>query len=60
MSKVTVNDSLCTGCGLCEGSCPEIFKVMQDNVARVIAQDCKSHDLKQIASECPVEAIIIR
>lgn len=60
MAKVTVNDSLCTGCGLCEGSCPEVFKVTQDNVAHVISQDCKSHDLQQIASECPVEAITIR
>lgn len=60
MPKVTVDASLCTGCGLCEGSCPEVFKVMEDNVAHVIAQECKLHDLEQIAAECPVEAISVR
>ena len=60
MSKVIVNDLLCTGCGLCEGSCKEVFKIMEDNIAHVIAQDCKIHDLRQIAAECPVEAISVR
>jgi len=59
MSKVVINDSLCTGCGLCEGSCPEVFKVMEDNIAHVVAQKCDLHDLKQIAGDCPVEAITV-
>lgn len=60
MPKVIVDASLCTGCGLCEGSCEEIFKIMEDNIAHVVGQDCKLHDLKQIAAECPVEAISVR
>lgn len=57
MGKVVVNSELCTGCGLCENSCPEVFKVEDDNIARVIATSCGEHDLKEIATNCPVEAI---
>ena len=60
MAKVVVDASLCTGCGLCESSCPEVFKVMEDNIAHTISQDCKSHDLKQVVADCPVEAIAVK
>jgi len=59
MAKITVDESLCTGCGLCEGSCPEVFKIESDNLAHVISQSCDQHDLKQVAADCPVEAIKI-
>ncbi len=55
--KVTVDDSLCTGCGLCADSCPEVFEVADDNLAHVKADNCQSHDLNQVAADCPVEAI---
>lgn len=54
--KITVDASLCTGCGLCESSCPEVFKVEDDGIAKVIGSS-SSCDLKQIAADCPVEAI---
>jgi ferredoxin len=56
MAKVTVDASLCTGCGLCASMCPDIFEVGEDNIAHVIATlgDC---DLNEAASTCPVEAI---
>ncbi|MFH1790858.1 MAG: ferredoxin [Candidatus Omnitrophota bacterium] len=57
MAKVTVDDSLCTGCGLCASVCPEVFEVGDDNLAHVKADDCKSCDLSEVASQCPVEAI---
>lgn len=60
MAKITIDDSLCTGCGLCEGSCPEVFKVEDDNLAHVIADNCALHNLRQIASDCPVEAIAVK
>ncbi|MFH1201793.1 MAG: ferredoxin [Candidatus Omnitrophota bacterium] len=57
MAKVTVDASTCVGCGLCEQSCPEVFKMESDNIAHVISQACKSCDLKEIAEQCPVTAI---
>jgi len=57
MAKVTVDASTCVGCGLCEQACPEVFKVEGDGIAHVKAQSCNQHDLKDIASQCPVNAI---
>lgn len=58
MAKVAVDESLCTGCGLCETTCPDIFK-MEDNLAKVVSQDKSSCDVQQTADDCPVEAIKI-
>lgn len=57
MAKVTIDETLCTGCGLCESSCPEVFKLEDDGLAHVIADTCPDHDLKEIAQQCPPEAI---
>ena len=57
MSKVTIDESLCVGCGLCESSYPEVFKVEDDGIAKVISQSYKNHDLKEITEQCPVSAI---
>ncbi|MDP2860118.1 MAG: ferredoxin [bacterium] len=52
-------ETLCTGCGLCAASCPEVFKVEDDNLAHVKSTKPCDCDLKQVASECPVEAISV-
>jgi ferredoxin len=57
MAKISVDKNLCTGCGLCAANCPEVFELNEDNIANVKAQSCDSCNLKQIASECPGEAI---
>lgn len=57
MAKVTVDASTCVGCGLCEQSCPEVFKVEGDGIAHVLAQACATHNLAEIADQCPVTAI---
>jgi len=56
MAKVSVDDSVCVGCGLCEQLCPEVFK-LEDGIAKVKASGCSQHNLSEIASQCPVEAI---
>jgi len=60
MAKVSIDASVCVGCGLCEQACPEVFKIEGDGVAHVIGQSCSKHDLKDIASQCPVEAIKVQ
>ena len=57
MSKVSVDNATCVGCGLCEQSCPEVFEVQGDGLAHVKAQSCALHNLEEIAQQCPVESI---
>lgn len=59
MAKITVDASTCVGCGLCEQNCPEVFKIEGDGIAHVIAQSCDKHNLKEVAEQCPVNAITI-
>lgn len=57
ISKIWIEEG-CTSCGLCEGICPEVFKV--EDVATVI-QGVNFADyadkIKEAAESCPVEVI---
>lgn len=57
MAKVSIDVSTCVGCGLCEQSCSEVFEVQGDGIAHLKAQSCPTHNLKEIAEQCPVNAI---
>jgi ferredoxin len=57
MAKVTVDEALCTGCGLCAASCPEVFEMNDTDKAIIKSENAGGCDLNQVASECPVEAI---
>lgn len=59
MAKVTVDASTCVGCGLCEQACPEVFEIKDDGIAYVKKEECSGCDLKEIAEQCPVNAIKI-
>ena len=59
--KAVVDAELCTGCGLCEDTCPEVFK-MGDEIADVIADEVPEEAVescKEATEGCPVEAIIL-
>jgi len=58
MAKVSVDNSACVGCGLCEQLCPEVFGV-QSGIAHIKAQACSTHSLQEVAEQCPVSAIKI-
>ncbi len=57
--KAIIDESLCTGCGLCADSCPEFFEMQEDKAIVKVgavpddAVDCTN----DAASNCPVEAI---
>jgi ferredoxin len=57
IKKVWIEEG-CTGCGLCEDICPEVFKV--EDVATVIEgvnfADFENK-IKEAADSCPVEII---
>jgi len=59
--KVKIDNDLCTACGLCVDSVPDIFK-MGDDVAEVITADVSAdleEDVQNAVDDCPVEAILV-
>ncbi|MBN2552614.1 MAG: ferredoxin [Spirochaetales bacterium] len=59
--KVRIDADLCTGCGLCSDSVPDVFK-MGDDIAEVIVADVPANlesAVKEAADDCPAEAIIV-
>lgn len=57
--KAKVDPDLCTGCELCAGVCPEVFR-MEDGKAVAYASPVPpAHEAacKDAAAQCPVEAI---
>lgn len=60
--KVLVEADLCTGCGLCEETCPDIFKLNEDDdVAEITKTDYDENDeecIEEAVEICPTEAII--
>ncbi|MFA7158784.1 MAG: ferredoxin [Kiritimatiellia bacterium] len=59
--KAKVDKNLCTGCGLCADTCPEVFQ-MDDAVAKVICETVPKQaegTCRDAADNCPVEAIAL-
>ena len=59
--KVKIDADLCTACGLCVDSVPDVFK-LGDDVAEVITADVPAdfeNDVQAACDDCPVECIII-
>ena len=57
--KYFVNDS-CIGCGLCSGTCPEVFSMSDAGVAVAIDAEVPANCLDSAAEaqdNCPVSAI---
>jgi ferredoxin len=59
--KAKIDKDLCTGCGLCPDTCPEVFQMDRDK-AKVIVDvvpDGVEKTCNEAAESCPVEAISI-
>lgn len=60
--KPVVDEDLCIGCGNCEDVCPEVFRLMDDGFAHVIAEN-PGPELygctRDAQDACPVAAISI-
>ena len=61
MSKIPyVDQDECTGCGLCEEICPEVFRMNEDDVSEVYAADGAPEDkIQEAIDSCPVECIYL-
>ena len=59
--KVRIDEKLCTGCGLCEETLPEVFELVDDIavVKETHIKDVLSEKVKEAADDCPAEAIIV-
>ena len=57
--KAEVDKDKCIGCGLCEATCPEVFKLNND-ISQVIVDRVPPEardSCQQAADNCPVQAI---
>lgn len=58
--KVRVDEDLCIGCGICEGTAPEVFSLENGPVAEVIMDPVEvefQESARQAAEDCPEVAI---
>ena len=57
--KATVNED-CIGCGMCEGTCPDVFALNDDGVAEAQVEEVPADagdSAQEAADNCPVSAI---
>jgi ferredoxin len=59
MAKIPIVDQdECTGCGLCEDTCSEVFQLNDDGVAEVHDPEGATEDkIQEAMDSCPVECI---
>ena len=61
MGVPKVDPDLCTGCGICEDICPDVFEIGDDGLSHVIDPNaCEDAGCcEEAADECPEGAITI-
>ncbi|RKY40169.1 MAG: ferredoxin [Candidatus Omnitrophota bacterium] len=57
--RIMIDENACVGCGLCVNSCPDCFEMGENGIAKVKSQECTGCDVKEVATQCPVNAIKI-
>lgn len=57
--KAVIDRSGCIGCGLCAGTCPEVFRMAEDGLAEVYApvDDTVIESAKEARDNCPASVI---
>lgn len=57
--SVKINKKICIGCGICASSCPDNF-LMEDNGKAKVLKNENLECAKNVAENCPVNAIIVK
>jgi ferredoxin len=58
--KVKIDESACTGCEACVQTCPAVFEMGDDGLAKVKVTDVpagEENNAKEAASACPATCI---
>lgn len=58
--KAKVDQSACTGCGVCAEGCPEVFVMNDEALSQVIVDEVPAgceDKVREAASACPVTCI---
>lgn len=58
--KAMLDRSGCIGCGLCADTCPEVFRMAEDDLAEVIRDDVPENledKAEEARDNCPVSVI---
>lgn len=61
--KAEVNQDTCIGCGLCAATCPDVFSIGDDGLAKAIEEEVATSDesaAEDARDGCPVSAIDIK
>jgi ferredoxin len=61
MGVPKVDPDLCTGCGICEDICPDVFEIGDDGISHVIDPNAcdDAGCCEEAADECPEGAITL-
>ena len=54
---VKIDKNKCIGCGLCVGTCPDMFKLIDSGKAECVNQSGDKDCVEQAVSDCPAGAI---
>jgi len=57
--KAKVDEDLCTGCGLCQEICPEVFELGDDGISHVIGECDSAECCEEAEQSCPEGAITL-
>lgn len=59
--KVSIERNDCIGCGLCEATCPEVFRIADDGRSEAYQQPDPAQEAaaKTAAESCPVSVIYV-
>ena len=56
---VSVDQALCSGCGVCIEMCPEVFAWGSEGKVVAVKQQSETTNIEDVADQCPMEAIDI-
>lgn len=63
MPKISIQQDMCIGCGMCANVAPSVFKVNDDNVSTIIKPvNLTEEEIEQVHQAqdfCPAQGIII-